>query len=460
MNTTSNIVVHCGRFRIILCPSKKCRRVYKVMGIFFVRKVVGGPEGSHDVMRDARPPSRQSARVSPTNNVGDGVDVPPGPPSDDEDNDDENVVIRYKKKDLLAIMLAMKVTHKFSDDAFTDMMRVLNIGCTSATKQLPDSNWSYKKKLEEILPVKEMFVSFCDECNVILEESAERIKEGTCHLCEKDLHDDLKAGRCLFVKFSIRDQIEAYFRGRTLGRLMQSYEPHYRRLLRGCSMYDRHFRDGNITLSMFMDTANLTRRYGVKFHPCVLFINNIPVASQLRFPILAGMFCCEPPSHFPSKLLAEHVQEELREMRTEPVQWVKKVRGERVIVSSHVFLTMCVTDAVEKKEFLCQVGHGGFFSCPYCEYSGERITRARYPDVWRRDMLRFKIAKDTVDGRAMRGIRFSWLVHHARGRVRLRSDQQRLQYGTQALRINELHLMSRGRRWRSRVLAVRSVCTE
>lgn len=381
--------------------------------------------------------------------------IPQEEEPDDDDDGNEEMTIKYRRKDLLAIMLALKVVHHQSDKAFADYMRIMNYGSDVQEKELPDSTYLYKKAVQEVLPCVWTYVLYCDECNVTLGESSSRFKVGRCRLCDKDLKEDLKAGRCMFVKFPLREQIESYAKGGTLTRLMEKYEPHYRRIMRGRRMYERHLRGGNWTTSLFCDTANLTRRYGVKFHPALLFFNNIPVASQIRFPVIAGLFCSNA-KRFPSELIVQHVQEELREFRENPVEWKKR---DGSVMSSHVFLTMCITDAPEKREFLRQVGHGGFWSCPYCYDVGDRITRENYPHVWRRDMLCFKRTSDTEDGRAVVGVRFPRLVHHERGRIPLRGDGERLAQGRRALRFNELHTTIRGRHWRSRLLSVRNCCT-
>lgn len=464
---THSIRLHVRRGKFSMLSTQ--RAMYRFLPVHV--QVSHDAEDDGDVMMDGDPfdppgtpvPDDDNASRNPTPVPGDGDaldardDPPPDPDGDDDGaenvDDDPIMTIRYRTSDLLTIMIAMKVAHRYSETAFNSFMRILNLGRTEQRTKLPDTSHYFDKKMREVLPVFPTYVSYCDDCNVVIDESPSMLKEGICPMCDRNIAEDLKKCCCLFVKFPIREQIDAYVEGGTLTKLMEKYEVYYRRLLRGRPMYEEHFRDGNFTLSLFVDTAKLTRGYDDKFHPAIAFFNNIPVASQLRFPILVGMFCCQTKKHFPSRLLVQHFQDELWDLNRRPVSWRRQNDNLHL---SRLFLTMCLTDAVEKKVFLSQVGHSGYYACPYCDVSGERITRLNHPNVWRQDMLCFMTGTENREGDALLGVRYPYVVDDAAlNAVSLRSDEDRLADGRRALELNEIHLRTRGGRgWTGRVIDV------
>lgn len=351
-------------------------------------------------------------------------------------HDDDEITVTFRRRDWVSMALGLKIKHKSSDECLMDWMKFLDSGQDGADKLLMTSSHLLEAELERILPVKPKYVMYCDVCEIILEESDTLFEEGTCTNCLRDLRPDLKSMRCLFLKFPIRQQLQLYLNELGMGGLIEDYEPCYRRLIRNCPVYERICEAGDIPLSVFVDTAQMTKKRGVDFHPALLSVTNIPVASQMQYPILAGLFCCRLRTpHFASDLLLSHLEAEFQDLERNGILWVRRNGGN---VRSKVYLCTCVSDAKEKQYLLNQVSHSGYFSCPYCEEPGEIVHIGNFPRVWEEEYAPFR-GTESKPGQIV-GVKFPRFVHRRQHEVSLRSDAGRLQDAREVVALEQARM--------------------
>lgn len=295
---------------------------------------------------------------------------------DDEDPDDEDdeqeprlpfMAINCTREEVWACLVALKICKGLSDDAvlsFADLLNMMAEG--TASQPLPTSAYLVRQELQRALPSLGMtYHAFCVLCHDVIESSSTPIKEATCDECRITYIRSLDNGQRQFTTFSVVAQLEVYLRHGGLGRVMRHYRQHYLKIVGHLPVPSRIARDGDISLTAFIDAAPMTSRAGVSQMPVLLFVNEIPVGSQHRYPLLGAMFCARGAKP-PSRILVTQLLAELRETIAKPVEWMDDLGH---VQESRVYLTRCSSDYPGKCEIL---GHkqGGYYGCPYCEEEG------------------------------------------------------------------------------------------
>ena len=120
-----------------------------------------------------------------------------------------------------------------------------------------------------------------------------------------------------------------------------------------------------------------------------------------RFPILAALFMGPSKHKPPAKVMLEKMQEELQDMAVDPIFWTD---DQGTCHHSKVFLTVCLSDAPQKQEFMNHRGPGARWFCPYCYYEGRQINRIGCPNVWAKTNKLRRMKDDTRDSVEIRSV--------------------------------------------------------
>jgi hypothetical protein len=148
--------------------------------------------------------------------------------------------------------------------------------------------------------------------------------------------------------------------------LIKKFKPHYKRLMGDREPYKSVIEADGIILHVGLDASPITSRAGVTQLPVLLLIGNIPLASRIRYPLMAAMFCAKGPKPSSEVLLAE-MRKELRELGETGVLW-EDDGGNRHC--TEVSIPVAQTDYTQKCETLqhCQAG---YYGCTMCTIQGK-----------------------------------------------------------------------------------------
>jgi hypothetical protein len=210
----------------------------------------------------------------------------------------ENIIIKACPLEVVAFFTALKMCHRMPDKAYQNLF-----GWLSKVTRSPHAKTVFEDAardgIKAHLPFKPAYVSFCHTCDRILDSSHSLILlKAVCGVCGSDYTNEVKSGFNLILVYSVREQLESYFRTQRFPRLLDAFRPLYRELHKGRPDYERLIDEDSLSLMLFCDSAPMTKNSGVSLFPGLLFINNIPVASQCRYPILGAVSCSS--GHMPS----------------------------------------------------------------------------------------------------------------------------------------------------------------
>jgi hypothetical protein len=357
----------------------------------------------------------------------------PLPEEDYESDDDLHTAIRlcvmanrFTADEIWACLMAVKIRHNLSDACILALGKFINMASRGEGPQLPTTHYGLRNEIEMSLPKKITFVAFCATCDVIVGSGEDRIRTTKCTSCNEDLTDQLKHGGAMFLVFNIREQLLGYLEDRQFLELLRAYGPHYLRTIRHIKKYREILNEGSLSLTMAYDAAPATRRSGVKALPLLLFLQQLPIGAQFRYPLLGAMFCSkgDPPS---SKVMMKFAVDELRSLGTsEPLLWQDRLAG--CPRSTAVYLTMCCTDAPQKAETCNHKGHGGTYSCLYCEMEGRSLNAEVCPDL---------VSSPFFDGNFTKQVKFPDLLHEVQ--VRRRENEDRVALGKEAVALKKAY---------------------
>lgn len=274
--------------------------------------------------------------------------------------------------EILAFLLAVKIRHGLSDEAFLALMEGENasINPNTSSRLLPVTTWRLSKELQGFIPFHFQYVTFCPECGTILKRSDEPVKQADCTTCGYDLKEALSSGGCSFIVLPVRKQIELYCRRPKFQALVRKFKLSDHGKLDG-PLHRGIIDSGHFSLTVVTDGAVLSKWSNTTLLPIFLFFNNIPVSYQCVFPILCALYCGQSRWAPLRTVFFKYLVEELREMEINPILW-KYDTG--VDMQSLVYVTVCCSDAVEKAKLMMHKGHSGYFSCTYCKYKGKHVT--------------------------------------------------------------------------------------
>lgn len=192
------------------------------------------------------------------------------------------------------------------------------------------------------------------------------------------MSEDLKNGLGIFITLKIRQQLISFLEEGRLIELMENFAKIDRSRVRGKS-HDELIKNFQIDLTVGCDAGPITNTSRVSAFPIVLFINNIPVCHQSRFPILAALHTGNSASKPPLSLFFNDLKSELRELCENPLEWK---RSPTMLVKTHVFITINQADAPQLADLMNMKHHSGTYSCPFCFIEGYHNGKAvKFPGI-------------------------------------------------------------------------------
>jgi len=349
--------------------------------------------------------------------------------------------LHFTADELISVEIATKLAGGESDASFERHIQNFVTGLTHPDdlkalaedgtilepelQKLPGSRHKSNSVLKKtgVVPVK--YRIYCDKCLTICGCSYQRPLKATCinEKCKKDLSAELKKGNCLFVTMSIKEQLKRYLQDKRFRKLLRAYKPMKWAQLQG-TIHRGIIESGDFDLSMGIDGGQMHNKIGITVLPAVIFINNLPCSWQMRYPILAAVWTGKSQHEPDRAVFLKMMQEELRELETEPFAW-KDDTGEEHM--SKVFLTMCISDGPEKSVLLNQKGHSGYYSCPFCKIPGTEITKENFRNVFIDNPQKRTLGDTTVGG----GPRFPKFIHEEYWPWR--DDEDRLDKGLEVI---------------------------
>lgn len=243
-------------------------------------------------------------------------------------------------------------------------------------------------------PFKFTYSVFCPDCGSHIREEDKKSNEGTCDSCDKDLGPYLKKNEGRFLIFPLRKQVESYLNDPEFTSILRvfSFSKHGR--LTGAT-HTEILEGLHMSMNLGIDAAPLSRESSICIYPAFLHFNNLPLSVQHRYPILLSLYVGPPSKKPPCTRMLGNMQKELRSLETDFVTW-RDDRGSNH--KSHVFLTLCHSDAVQKHELQCTVGSTSKFCCNYCEYEGESVNINTHPSVYDPGNKFRRTKSDTTSG--------------------------------------------------------------
>jgi hypothetical protein len=266
-----------------------------------------------------------------------------------------------------ACMLAYKISHNLSDAAMQTYLDLENSRVKHSWQKLPKTYATVKNLCEKMVPIRREWITYCPFCLLILKQSFNPLRRDlSCPDCDKEIPiEKIVSGQCYFVLLSIRAQLKSFLEAGKLPILLSKTKKIQRATVKG-PLHDGLEFPKALDLTMGCDAAPLTKRSKISIFPIVLFINNIPVTYQLRFPILAALFCGRSHNVPPAHVMFELVVKELKELGLNPIKWECGSKK----FETKVFVTLCQSDAKQKAELMNIYGTSGRYSCPYCYSRG------------------------------------------------------------------------------------------
>lgn len=326
-----------------------------------------------------------------------GVDETTGYDADEEREDTNNDFLRHHYlnlpeisqspfplrtltiSEIWAILVAFKVKFKLTDSCLAGLCQTFNaLASGNLLEKLPNSKKTVGKALANASSLKRTWITYCNKCFNIVRESSEKQTQASCAACNLNLAEAIKSGHCSFVTLSIRAQLEEYMNNGLLPRLRKNFlSLKWGRLQNGS--HDEIVQQDDLDLTIGCDAAQITKSTKIQMFPVVLFINHVPNNYQLRFPILAALYCGQPGTKPPVQLLMKKPLEELRQLETEPMEYSCVSPEESIKVQHRVFVTICAADYPQRMELLNQ--NAGYYGCPYCYQEGEHNKAVRFAQL-------------------------------------------------------------------------------
>lgn len=348
--------------------------------------------------------------------------------------------LHYTVKELIAISIASKLAGGESDASFERHIQNLVIGLTSCDdldeikkgrvpselKDLPGTRHKSAATLSKAGAVNITYRVYCNKCFRICGSGSEKPKIANCINpdCLEDLTEQLAEGNCFFVTLPIKDQLLEYLKDERFQKLLHNYKPMKWAQLQG-TIHRGIIENGDFDLSLGIDSGQMHNKIGINVMPGVLFLNNLPVSWQLRYPILGALWTGKTKNEPERSVFLSVMLDELRGLEATPFNWYNKFTDR--VVSSRVFLTMCISDAPEKATLLNQKGPGGYFCCPFCKIEGTSITAEDFEHVFTNNPYKRTFGGTVIAG----GPRFPELIH--KKRFPWRDDDERLEKGQQVI---------------------------
>lgn len=280
--------------------------------------------------------------------------------------------------ELWAMLLALKVKYKLSDGCLLALCKAFNsLAAGSPREKLPNTRKTISKALSEASNLKRTWIIYCDRCYGIVAENQQKPQVATCRDCKISLGKKLKAGKCSFVTLSIRSQLQSYMENGLLPALRKNFlSLGWGRVQNGS--HDEIVEADDLDLTIGCDAAQITKSSKIQIFPVVLFINHVPNNYQLRFPILAALYCGPGYRKPPVSLLMKKALAELHELEEKPLTYVPGP-GETE-VQHRVYITICAADSPQRLELLNQ--KQGYYCCPYCYARGQHLSGSvRFPQL-------------------------------------------------------------------------------
>jgi len=346
----------------------------------------------------------------------------------------------FTVEELIAISIASKLAGGESDASFERHVQNLVIGLTKPEdldelekgmpppelRDMPGTRHKSAQALSDAGAINVTYRVYCHKCFRISGCSAEKPKTASCINpdCLQDLTAELQEGNCLFVTLPIKDQLQEYLKDVKFQNLLHRYKPMKWAQLQG-TIHQGIVENGDFDLSMGIDAGQMHNKIGINVMPAVMFINNIPVTWQLRYPILAAVWTGKSKHEPERSIFLRVMQDELRELEVKPFSWDNQITGEKE--ESRVYLTMCISDAPEKADLLNQKGPSGYFCCPFCKIRGTSITMAEFDHVFTNNPYKRTFGGTVIAG----GPRFPDFIHQYR--YPWRDDQDRLRKGIEVI---------------------------
>jgi hypothetical protein len=237
-------------------------------------------------------------------------------------------------------------------------------------------------------------VVFCPECGKQIRTEEKRSDTGNCDRCHLDLGDYLRHGIGRLVFFPIRKQLENYFGNQTFTAILRVFHSSTHGKLTGQVHKDIE-KNLDIDLRLGIDAAPLTREGYLCIYPAVLFINNLPLCLQHRYPILAGLYVGPSSTKPPRFRMLDKMQQEIRRLSTEVIKWVDDRKVQHIC---RVFLTMVHSDGPEKQDLQNMVGLLARFCCNNCMYEGVEVHADTHPEVFDKGNMYKRTTSDTSIG--------------------------------------------------------------
>jgi hypothetical protein len=222
------------------------------------------------------------------------------------------------------------------------------------------------------------YVVFCPECGKKIRHEDKRDDSGKCDKCHLDLKDYLTRGIGRLVFFPIEKQIQNYLGNETFTALLRVFHSAPYGKLTG-PVHKNNFKNIDLDLRLGIDAAPMTREGYLAIYPAVIFINNLPLSLQHRYPILAALYIGPASTKPPRFRMLENFQKEVRQMSIKQLEW-KDDRSQ--VHFSYVYLTMVHSDGPEKQDLQNMVGLNGRFSCSNCMYEGVLVDKDNNPEVY------------------------------------------------------------------------------
>jgi hypothetical protein len=326
-------------------------------------------------------------------------------------------------EELLACAMAYKVRHNHSDHEFFRLIRMLrNFFPTS--KKLPKSLYLTKQELDKSCSLTTTFVVFCPDCRVVVKRESTYQTDAECETCHAVLKSSLAKGRCQFLTFSIKEQIEQYTQNKTFQKIVRKFRTMTGSHMNG-KLHEGIIQEGHFDLTFCIDAAQMHNKQGRSCAPGLLVFNNLPICLQLRYPIMAAVCVGTKTDEPPRNCFLEEMARELRTLGETSLQW-KNDKGETI--NSKVFLTTVITDHLEKQAMMAHCHHNMKWACPFCEIQGRILRPADSPHIFNENN---EFRKTTGDDHVGGGHRF--IAAPDGSRYQRRGSQERLATGIEVL---------------------------
>jgi hypothetical protein len=224
------------------------------------------------------------------------------------------------------------------------------------------------------------YTVYCPDCSSIVRTETVKDNHGTCpnEDCGIDLSQLLEDGEARIITLPVKTQLLNYLGHKDFKTIIRVFSGMKGGRLTG-ELHDRIFKKLHFSLYLGIDAADMTNDKSTSVLPAILFITNLPVTLQHRYPILASIFVGKSIKKPHCSVMLHGMQQEIRDMGRNPLTWYDDRGVEHV---SRVFLTVVQSDAPQNKDLQNQVAATGEFPCNWCFYCGEQINDKDHPHVF------------------------------------------------------------------------------